>query len=348
MINLKQPVHYITEKANIFNRYCSKNDECIIIIPINKESYTKYGDFLEKYLLLILKLKCVVSGKYIAVNKISQLFYNLEYITYIAVGHGVCYFKYYLYADYRLYGPKINDKILIPPSFKIISLAKKYGWKEENIIKINLPRWDKYNNINEIKINNSIFIMFTWREIRKHQNISPYYIKNITDLIMNCKLIKILKLNNIKLYFSFHRYLYDKLINSFKSILKKNKNIIYVEQNEISNVLSQTNLVVSDFSSIIFDSIYRKKPYIIYIPDMDDPNINEIYSADYYELINSMKNNSFKFENIFYQLNKVIDKIIYYINYNFTLEPYLEKFYEGFELKIQNSTDIFIQYLKHL
>ena len=53
---------------------------------------------------------------------------------------------------------------------KIINLAKKYGWTDENIIKINLPRWDKYNNKNDyiqniIKLNsNSIFMMFTWRE----------------------------------------------------------------------------------------------------------------------------------------------------------------------------------------
>ena len=112
MINLKLPVHYITEKVDIFNKYCLNNNKCIIIIPINKDKYAKYGDFLEKYLLLILKLKIVVSGKYIAVNNISQLFYNLEYITYIAVGHGVCYFKNYLYSDYRLYGQKMNDKIL--------------------------------------------------------------------------------------------------------------------------------------------------------------------------------------------------------------------------------------------
>ena len=91
-------------------------------------------------------MKAVISAKEGTRTKYSQLFYNLEYVTYIAVGHGVCYFKDYLYADDRLYGRKINDKILIPPSEKIISIAKKFGWKDENIIKLNLPRWDKFNN----------------------------------------------------------------------------------------------------------------------------------------------------------------------------------------------------------
>ena len=288
-----------------------------------------------------------MSGKLIAVNNISKLFYNLEYVTYISVGHGICYFKDYLYSDYRLYGRKMNDKILIPPSNKIISIPKRYGWKEENIIKINLPRWDKYIN-NETKINKSIFIMFTWRALRKNRNISPYYIKNITKLLGNHYLIKVLKSNNITLYFSFHRYFHYKYINYSKYILKKNKYLKLIGQNEISNILSQTDLLISDFSSVIFDIIYRKKPYIIYIPDGDEPNLNKIYSIEYCELIKSMKNNSIKFENKYFNLNEVIDKITYYINNNFHLEPSLEKFYDSFELKRENSSDKFIQYIKQL
>jgi CDP-glycerol glycerophosphotransferase (TagB/SpsB family) len=64
----------------------------------------------------------------------------------------------------------------LPPSKKIICNAKKFGWKDKDIIKIGLPRWDLLNyyekkkNVFLEKANNknkSIFIMFTWRELKK-------------------------------------------------------------------------------------------------------------------------------------------------------------------------------------
>jgi len=159
------------------------------MIPINV-------NFLEKYLTLFLHLKIVVSGRGTTFN--TNLFHNIEYITYIWVGHGICYFKYFLYKDNRIYGIKKNDKLLLLNSEKIISIAKKYGWKDENIIKINLPRWDKYlindddKKINKIR-NNSIFVMFTWRHLKRYKSISYYYIKNIKNLIFDKKLNIMLK-----------------------------------------------------------------------------------------------------------------------------------------------------------
>ena len=57
-------------------------------------------------------------------------------------------------------------------------MAKKHGWKDENIIKINLPRWDKYNNelLSSVNLNNkfktqSMLFMFTWRNIKPKKEI---------------------------------------------------------------------------------------------------------------------------------------------------------------------------------
>ena len=83
-------------------------------------------------------------------------------------------------------------------------------------------------------------------------------------------------------------------------------NIQFINQNEISECLSKTSLVVSDFSSIIFDLMYRNKPFIIYIPDGNDPTIEDIYKYEYYELIQGMKNGSIYFENKFFNVKKTI------------------------------------------
>ena len=351
----KLPVHYITEDSNIYNKYCKGKKKCLTIIPVNGIIFKKYGDFLEKYVNLILQLKAVISAKVSHFHYISILFYNIEYITYIAVGHGLCFFKDYLYKDYRIYGRKTNNKILLPPSNKILSIAKKYGWKNKDIIKINFPRWDKYNDykISNLEYKeklkkNSIFMMFTWRAIKENKHISIYYVKNITKLLKNNKLNKVLTKNKIILYFTLHRFIIKHHKKFYIDIFKKNKYIKFIKQKEISECLSKTNLAVSDFSSIIFDLIYRRKPIIIYIPDSNDPQIKDLYYKEYYNIIDSMKNGKIYFENLYFNLNEVINKIIYYINNNFKLEPKLEKFYDSFELKKGNNINKFVNYLKNL
>ena len=352
MLKQKFPVHYITEKKDIYNKYCNNIKECLIILPVLKEFKPINGDFLEKYLTLFLKLKVVVSARGTAFN--TNLFYNIEYITYICVSHGVCYFKYFLYNENRIYGKNKNNKILLTSSDKIISISKKYGWEDKDIIKINLPRWDKYD-LNQIGIftndkikNNSIFIMFTWRDIKKTKKISSYYLKNIKNLIENNKLNSILIKKNATLYLSFHRLIDKKYIKKIKKKIYSYQYIKFIEQNEISECLSKSSLVVSDFSSIIFDFMYRNKPFVIYIPDAKDPQIKKIYKNDYYELIESLKNGTIYFENKYFYINETVNKIIYYINNNYILDSKLKMFYDSFGFKRENSIDKFVYYLKNL
>ena len=185
MIKQNMPAHYMTMKNDIYKDYCNDNITCSIII---KEEMIN-GDFLEKYLYLLLKLKISIAGAIFPA--INNIFTIIEYITCINIGHGVKFFKSFLYNDYT--SPKRYNKLVLAPSLKLISIAKKYGWKEENIIKICLPKWDKYNIFidNIIYNEKSIFIFFTFRErkkkdmnkIKKKMEISKLYINNIINLI---------------------------------------------------------------------------------------------------------------------------------------------------------------------
>jgi CDP-glycerol glycerophosphotransferase (TagB/SpsB family) len=179
-------------------------------------------------------------------------------------------------------------------------------------------------------------------------NISPYYISNLTKLLQNEKLPKELAANNITLYVSFHRYLKEKYQNHIKEILNRNKNIKIIEQNDLSECLSKTSLVVSDFSSVIFDLMYRGKPFVIYIPDADDPNLNKIYSDDYVDLIHRMNNGTFKTENKCNTIEETVDKIIFYIKNKFNIDDKLKKYFQFFDFKVGNNIDKFITYLSSL
>ena len=159
-------------------------------------------------------------------------------------------------------------------------------------------------------------------------------------MINNIKLIEALNENNITLYFTLHH-----MLNNFKNSIRKNKLIKIIEQNEIFNCLIKTNLLITDFSSVIFDMIYQRKPYIIFIPDIEDPKNKENYKQGYYDIINGLKNDSLYFENKYLKLEEAIDKILYYIKNNFTIESKLSVFYDSFEFNCKNNTRTFINYL---
>ena len=343
MIKLNISAHYIDAKTSIYEQFCNNEEKCLKVILINNAFID--GDFLEKYLDVILKLKAIIAGHQI--ESFHNIFYYIDYIAYINLGHGIKYFKHFLYKNYS--SPNKYNKLVLPPSKKIISLAKHYGWTDDNIIKNCLPKWDKYDNYqynkncssNSEKNNKSIFIMFTWRNLLNEScSVSSFYFNNVINLINNEDLLKALERKNITLYFSFHPN-----FQNYRKNIKFYEYIKYIEIKDISDCLMKTNLLISDFSSVIFDMIYQRKPFIIFIPDAFDSNIQYIYEKGYYEIINDFKNGNINFKNIYLNLTDVIAKIIYYINNNFSLELELENFYDSFELKCKNNSYSFINYL---
>ena len=334
-------VHYLTMSNKIYKLLCLNNKKCFIESQIIYGVKRINGDILERLLALFLRLKVVITAeKY---SSIDNLFYNIDYITYIFLGHGVTYIKSFLYRDYL--SPRMYNKILLPPCKKFIKLALDAGWRKENIIKIGYPRWDNYDDFSKSLKNEekAIFLMFTWRKMKKGKSISNEYFISLKKLLNNRKLNDKLYQNNIKLFYCFHHTLKDKIV------IKANKdNIRLISQNKISSLLKNSSLIITDFSSILFDAIVQRKPLILYIPDCLDPNLKEIYSSEYYETINKIKSGIIYLGEIFLNLNKVINKIIYYINNGFILEPERLRFYNKFRLKKSDNTKRFINYIKHL
>lgn len=348
MLKRNLDVHYITMSWEIYNRLCLNNKRCLKDLEIIYGVKTINGDILEKYFELFLKLKAVITAeKY---DSIENIFYNIEYIQYIFLGHGVTYIKSYLYNDYL--SPKRYNKILLPPSKRIINLALNAGWKEENIIKIGYPKWDNYelymtrNTSYKFsqKKERAIFMMFTWRKLKFGRNASIFYYNNIFNLINDTEINKQLYLNNIKFYFCYHHTLKEKRIIDFGN----NTNIRLIKQNEISILLKNSSLIITDFSSILFDAIVQKKPLILFIPDGLDPNLQDIYTNEYYETIIKIKNGDIYLGEVFCDLNKTIDKIIYYIKNNFVVETEKLEFFKRFNLKNSGNTNKFIKYIEKL
>ena len=341
LINLKKNAYYMTINKNIL-----KKKHITFSTNIIKYNFIN-GDFLEKYFSLLLRLKAVISGaEYFS---FYNLFFYIEYITFISLTHGLNYFKSYLFKSY--YGNTRYNKIVISSSEKIISLAINNGWKEKDLIKICLPKWDHFDKTKRKKSKNhdkSIFFFFTWRiwkpNIKIEEKLKSEYFKNIKKLMKNKMLLNSLKQNGITLYFCLHH-----MLEIYKNMLNfGNNNIRFINQNQIMSCIINSNMLVTDFSSIIFEFMYQKKPFVMFIPDSDDLNIDSFYIQDYYDLIKKLKEGSIVFMNKYFSINQVVDKIIYYINNNFKVEQNIIDFYKSFNLTCGNNTNKFINYLENL
>ena len=342
MLRQNMMAHYMTEKPEIIQEYCGDENPCLKIVKVIDGNKIVNGDFLEKNLELILRLKTVITASTFFAR--TNIFYDIEYLIYINLNHGVQFFKHFLYNRYLHY--QRYNKILIPPSEIIFNVTKRYGWKDENIIKIGLPKWDSYYEVKNTNNDKSVFFMFTWREMNPGKEISDDYLNNIINFIKNKRFLLELVEHNIFFFVSLHSMVPWKKVNlRDKSHRLKYK---FITEDEISDTLSRASLVITDFSSVLFENIARKKPYIMYIPDANDPNLKDIYIQGYYDVINGFKNGSTYFENIFYDIEKAVDKVIYYIKNDFMLDDQLIQFYKVLNLSGGNNTMAFVEYVKNL
>jgi CDP-glycerol glycerophosphotransferase (TagB/SpsB family) len=230
-----------------------------------------------------------------------------------------------------------------------ININNNVNNNNQNLTIINTT--ESQNNTTEVKRKiktNSILMMFTWRDLQPRNLISYDYFRNFYNIISSEKLYKELEIHNVTVYLSFHRLVREKDILKFKNLVSERPLIEFIGQHEISECLGRASLVVTDFSSIVFDLMYRKKPYIIYIPDSYDSSLRKIYKPDYWGLIEAMKNNTIKFENKVFSSFETVNKMIFYIQNNFALDDKLERFYQQFGFKMEKSIDKFIDYLVKL
>ena len=343
LIKLKKNAYYMSINKKLFHKKADDNDFNQHIIKGNMID----GDFLEKYFDLVLRLKAVVSGaEYFS---FKNIFFNIDYITFISLTHGLNYFKSNLFQSY--YGSNTYNKIVISNSEKIINLAKKYGWKEDDLIKICLPKWDNLGNNSRKKHKSkkkSIFIFFTWRKWKKNitdnNKINSDYFQNIIKLINDKTLINSLNYHGITLFFCLHH-----MLNIYKDRINfNNTKIQFIKQYEIFKVIRKSDLLITDFSSIIFEFMYQNKPFVMFIPDSKITQINNQYNLDYFNLIKDLKEGKIEFKNKFFNVNKAVHKIIYYIENDFKIENDLSDFYKSFNLTCGNNTLKFINYLENL
>lgn len=148
-----------------------------------------------------------------------------------------------------------------------------YNYDEKIIQVLGFPRFD--NLVKKEKLSRQIVIMPSWRG--NLDDMTPNYIKeseyfkHINSLINNEKLIEICKEYGYKIIFKPHPLVYK-----FIELFETNEYVIIDENSTYQDLFKNSDLLITDYSSVAFDFSYMKKP-IIYYQYAKDYNFDEGY-----------------------------------------------------------------------
>ena len=148
-----------------------------------------------------------------------------------------------------------------------------YNYDENIIQTLGFPRFDNLKT-NE-KTKRQILIAPSWRTDLHNMTIKYImdsdYFKTINSLINNKTLISIAEKYDYKIIFKPHPMVYG-----YVDLFETNEYVTIDEKTTYQELFKDSDLLITDYSSIAFDFSYMKKPIIYYQHD-DDYNFKEGY-----------------------------------------------------------------------
>ena len=148
-----------------------------------------------------------------------------------------------------------------------------YNYDEKIIQTLGFARFDNLNK--KDKLSKQIVIMPSWRE--NLYEMTPNYIKeseyfkHINSLINNKELIEICKKHEYKIIFKPHPLVYE-----FIDLFDTNDYVIIDNDSTYQYLFKNSDLLITDYSSVAFDFSYMGKP-MIYYQYAKDYNFEEGY-----------------------------------------------------------------------
>ena len=200
------------------------------------------------------------------------------------------------------------------PEYEFVK--SEFGYPEGNVQYLGLARFDNLHNRSEKK---QILVMPTWRQyipsftwnINNRDDAikifleSDYY-KKFNRLINSSNVLKLLEKYDMTLIFYPH-YEMQGYIDLFKS---KSEKVIIAKKDEydVQKLLQESQILITDYSSVAFDFGYMRKPVIYYQFDEEKYYENH-YKKGYYDYDVHGFGPKIKSEN---DLIKSLDKILKY------------------------------------
>lgn len=166
----------------------------------------------------------------------------------------------------------VCDKVTVSSEFEIKNFTENYGYTEDMLIKSCMPRYDEME-ISEKKKNRILFSP-SWRSnligalIDNERVETPEaflasdFFMQVSAFLNSEKLHDLLEKNDLYLDFQNH------------PIFKCYNHLFEITNDRVSTEKTNTKqdeyrLMITDYSSIVFDSVYLNCPIIYFVPDYD-------------------------------------------------------------------------------
>lgn len=326
----------------LFKYICKNHPEINVIYAINKKSvdfqkvkhlgricqYSSISHWIY-YLIAKYNISTQKGGKPSAaicyVLELSGILKNKR----IFLQHGITYndaeWLYYKNTKMSLFlcGAK--------PEFDYVS--QNFGYPKDNVKYVGFCRFDNLINAKKTNEKRRIIVMPTWREwlVNKTEMaeeihydgdfLNTKYYKYWNDFVTNNNLINILEKNDIELIFFPHRNM-QPFLSNFKS---KSKNVIMGswKDYDIQDLIINSDIMITDYSSVAFDFAYLKKPLIFFQFDYED-FIKGQYKPGYFRFDNQ------NLGKVCYDLDSICNNILKIIDKNFKIESQTEEYINSF------------------
>lgn len=268
-----------------------KHDYDIKILVMNK------GSFFEKIKYEFKVLYNAAVSKYILIDDFFPLMYvlNIRKATkFIQVWHALGAFKRVGYSredinnKNSLTHKNYTDTIVSSENI-VENYAEAFGIDRNKVHPLGIPRTDMFfDKEKKEKLKEQIYktypnlkgkrvILFA-PTFRGQGRKSAHYPEGYMDLY---KIYKSLDKNDV-FVLKLHPFIKNQL--TIKEDYK-DKIIDLTEHKDINELLLITDLLITDYSSVIFEYSFMEKPVIFYVPDLDDYSISRSFYYDYDEYI---------------------------------------------------------------
>ena len=156
-------------------------------------------------------------------------------------------------------------------------ILENFGFTEDVVKYTGFARFDL---LHDFTVKDQILLMPTWRqyimqpslessdEINEVQFLKTDYYKTYQSLINSKKLDKFLAKYNKKLVFYPH-FEVQRYLDHF-TVHSKNITIANKDTHDVQHLLKESQLLITDYSSVFFDFAYMKKPMVFYHFDEEE------------------------------------------------------------------------------
>lgn len=145
-----------------------------------------------------------------------------------------------------------------------------YGFDHEIVQNLGFPRFDNLKKND----NKQILIIPTWRKTitgNRHLFLNSSYYENLSSFLYNPKLLDMVN-RGYKIVFRPHPELFKNIANTnekFIDLFDIPDEIYLSREESYQELLNNSSVLVTDFSSVFFDFAYLKKPVIYFHPEND-------------------------------------------------------------------------------